>query len=304
MRIVSLLPSATDIVAALDLAHCLVGISHECDLPPGTPELPRLTASRLRDGLDPAGIDAAVKEAAAAGRRLYEVDGEQLAALAPDVVLTQGLCEVCAVTESQVGQALRRLPDHLPGHVRVLALNGMTVNGVFEDIRAVAAAAGAPDRADALLAGLERRWQAIPRAGAGSPRVAVLEWTDPVFIGGHWVPEMIAAAGGIDPLGSPGAASRHSDWNEVAQADPDIIVVAACGYRRPENTSLALRLRDHAVAGALRAVREGRLWAVDANAHFSRPAPGIVRGAEVLGAIVRDDPAAVDPMEAVRIDAV
>lgn len=305
MRIASLLPSATDIVAALGLADHLVAISHECDLPPNAPDLPRITASRLPAGLDPAAIDGAVKDAAAAGRPLYQVDGDLLSELEPDLVLTQGLCEVCAVTESQVGQALRRLPDHLPRNAQVLSLSGTTVSGIFADIRAVADSAGVPAQAETLLGQLNERWRAVETsAPAERPPMAVLEWTDPVFVGGHWVPEMIAAAGGVDLLASPGAPSRRADWSEVAAADPDIVVVAACGYRRPENTSLALRMRDHPVAGRLRAVEAGRLWAVDANAYFSRPGPGVVRGAEILSAVARDDPDAVDPMEAVRITAV
>ena len=304
MRIVSLLPSATDMVVALGLTDRLVAVSHECSLPRAAGDLPRVTASRLPEGLDPAAIDDAVKSAAAEGRPLYQVDGAQIAGLAPDLVLTQGLCEVCAVTETQVGQALRRLPDHLPEAVQVLSLSGMTVAGIQADIRAVADAACAPERAGQLIDGMNHRWRKlIEGATAEVPRIVVLEWTDPVFIGGHWVPEMITAAGGVDAMGTPGAPSRRSDWSEVAEADPDIIVVAACGYGRPENTSLALRMLNHPVAGELRAVKEGRLWAVDANAHFSRPGPGVIRGDEVLAAIARNEPEAVDPLEAVRISA-
>lgn len=275
MRIVSLLPSATEIICALGLSKQLIAVSHACDYPPAVASLPRVTRSIIPKGLRPAEIDAAVSAALAAGRPLYQLDGALLAELAPELIVTQGLCEVCAVSEGTVAA----LPECV-GSARVVSLSGTTVAGIWRDIARVAEAAGVS--AAPLLARLTRDWNKLAQTPAPRLKVAVLEWPDPPFIGGHWVPEMVAQVGAVDPLGTPGAPSRRVSWEELAAADPDCLVMAACGFGLADNLAFAEALCDHPQARRLRAVRLGALYAADANSYFSRPAPRLVAGAAQL----------------------
>lgn len=282
MKIVSLLPSATEICGALGIQSLLTAVSHECDFPPEVTHLPRITRSILGHDLDQAGIDAAVSAAVRDGRALYEVDGALLARLAPDLIVTQGLCKVCAVTEQTVHSAMGDLPVNIP----ILSLDARSIAGVFEDIQRLADHAGVPERGVAAVTELTARWQAVVDAGARSarrPRVAFVEWSDPPFTGGHWVPEQILAAGGVDVLGSPGIDSRRTTWAAIEAADPDLIVVGCCGFGLTDNLVTARALRER--LPHLRAVQEGRLWAVDANGLYSRPGPRLVDGAEVFARI-------------------
>lgn len=282
-RIASLLPSATDLLFDLGLGESVVAVSHSCDHP-GAAGLPVLTRSIVDAAAPQAEIDRAVSEAVRAGRALYVVDGELLDHLNPDLVVTQGVCEVCAVTPGTVEAAVRYLPGCLPAS-QVLSLEGRSVAGILDDLRSLAHVAGVGERGERLAAEAKARWQAV-RPAPSAPRVLTLEWTDPPFYGGHWVPEQVERAGGVNVLGAAGTDSGRATWEGVTALDPDVIVVMCCGYGLAENEAFARTLLDRA---DLRAVREGQLWAVDANALFSRPALGVVRGAEVLAALLRGE---------------
>jgi len=283
MRIVSLLPSATEILCSLGLREALVGISHECDFPSSVGGLPVLTGSILDSGLRVAEIDAAVQRASLEQRPIYTVDGALLASLAPDLIVTQGVCAVCAVTEQTVEASLEFLPVGEACTATVLSLKAKDYAGIQRDIEAVAVAAGVADRVAPLCAAMDARWQASSAPAAPSvPRVLMLEWADPPWGAGHWVPEQVAAAGAVDVFGVAGSDSTRLDWNDIAEADPDYIFSISCGFDLDKNVALARSLYSHPVASGLRALADGKLWALDANSHFSRPASRVVRGAELL----------------------
>jgi iron complex transport system substrate-binding protein len=284
MRIASLLASATEMVCALGLEDRLVAISHECDYPPEVLDRPRVSRARFDPtGLDGGAIDAAVRDAMAQWGSVYELDADRLRVAAPDLILTQDLCEVCAVPTSLADQAARALD----GHPRILALDAHRVAGILDSIRAVGAAAGVPERADALIRGLRERIAAVTRAVAGAPRprVLALEWLDPVFAPGHWVPEMVALAGGENLCGTVGTRSRVVTWDTLAGADPDVLLLMPCGYglaearREADGHGEALR----AIAG--RAVASGRAWVLDGSSYFNRSGPRVVDGIEILGRV-------------------
>lgn len=291
MRIVSLLPSGTELVCALGLRDQLVGVSHECDFPADVAHLPRLTASILDHGLSPAEIDAAVAAASLEKRPLYTVDGAQLSALAPDLIVTQGVCSVCAVTEQTIGTSLALLPVELATHAPVLSLSGGSWAGIRRDIQQLGDATGTQARAAALLDDLDVRWarlDAIPKA-EGAPRVVMLEWPEPPWFGGHWVPEQVAVAGGIDPLGQPGLPSGRTTLAAIQDADPDVICGIACGFGTAENEAHLRALLTQPGWSELRAVKARQVWALDANGCFSRPGPRVVDGAELLATLLRGD---------------
>lgn len=287
MRVASLVPSGTDIVAALGLGSWLVGVSHSCDHPV-VEGLPRLTASSLENGGDgplaPAEIDARVRAAAAAGSSLYTVDRAALHELAPDVVIGQAVCEVCAASGTDVAAAL-------PSGVRLVLLNGTDLDGLADDLRQVGAALEVPDRAAQQIRAVEQALASVADRVADAPRPAVLtlEWGDPPFVGGHWVPELVERAGGRHLVQGTGEPSRRMDWAEVAAADPDVLVFMPCGYRLEAAAAEATALRERPEVAELRAVREGRLWAVDAARLFSRLTPGVVTAVPVLAAIAHPD---------------
>ena len=286
MQIASLLPSATEIICDLGLESQLVAVSHACDRPAAALGLPVLTRSIIGYDLPPAEIDRAVSAAVRQGTPLYTVRAELLEQLAPDLIVTQGVCEVCAVTPGTIEEAVKYLPDCLPVNGRLLSLEGRTLEGILADVRAVALAAGVPERGEALTRQAAQRWQAID-AAQHAPKVLTLEWTEPPFTGGHWVPEQVERAGGVNAFGTPGNDSQRSTWEAIQEQDPDVIVVMCCGYGLSENAGFASDLLGHPRARKLRAVQQGHLWAVDANAHFSRPALGVVRGAEIMAGLLR-----------------
>lgn len=284
MRIASLLPSATEIVCALGLADALVGVSHECDYPVQVVmDLPRLTRSAIPRDLSSAEIDSATSELLRRGESLYTVDEPQLAALAPDVIITQELCDVCAVNFSQVQALVARLP----GHPKVISLTPPNLEGIFEDVRTVADAVGAPERGKRLLANLRTRLNALIQSlhGLPRPRVFALEWLDPPFAAGHWVPEMIALAGGEEVLGRAGEKSFRVTWEQVAAAQPEVIVLIPCGYSREQTQAEWETLPKPALWNQLPAARSGRVFALDANSYCSRPAPRVVAGIEALARV-------------------
>jgi iron complex transport system substrate-binding protein len=286
MRIASLVPSATEMLFALGLGGNVVGVTHECDYPPAAASLPHLTATVLPEGLGAGEIDAAVKEVVGEGRALYTLEEERLAELAPDLIVTQAVCEVCAVSYEDVVAVAARLP----GPPQVLQQDPATLAEVLEDVARLGGAAGVPVRAQGLREALEARLAAVRRAveGADRPRVLALEWLDPPFLGGHWIPEMIAIAGGVDVIGEVGRKSPQVEWEQLRGLDPEVVVAMPCGWYLDDSRAQALAHRDR-----LDALGAQRLFAVDAASTFSRPGPRLVDGVELLGHLFH--PARVQP---------
>jgi iron complex transport system substrate-binding protein len=282
MRIASLVPSATEMLFALGLGRSVVGVTHECDFPAEAAELPHLTATVLPPGLSAGEIDTAVKAIVGEGRALYTLDEERLAELAPDLIVTQAVCEVCAVSYDDVVAVAGRLP----GRPRVLQQDPSSLGEVLEDVTRLGAAAGIVERAAALRTGLEDRLDAVRLAVAGAqrPRVLALEWLDPPFLGGHWIPEMIAIAGGEDVAGRSGQKSPQVGWEDLQGLDPDVIVAMPCGWYLDDSRAQALEHRE-----LLDALGAGRLFAVDAASSYSRPGPRLVDGVELLAHLFHPD---------------
>jgi len=296
VRIVSLLPSATEIVFALGLGDQVVAVSHECDFPPEARQRPAVTRSPLHGhALTSAEIDRRTTEERRAGRALYSLDIGRLQGLAPDLILTQELCDVCAVGQPQVERAVRELGS-VP---RVLSLEPNTLDDVLRTIEVVGAATGRKAVASRLIGALRARIERVCQTVADVdqfPRVFCMEWTDPPWVAGHWVPEMVALAGGRDVLGSVGAPSERVDWERVAAAAPDVVVLMPCGYdlRR----TLAERPVVEALPGwaALPAVRAGRVYAVDGSSYFNRPGPRLVDGLELLAHLLHPERFSAPPL--------
>ena len=281
MRIVSLVPGATEIVAALGLGERLVGRTHECDWPASVAPVPVVTRDRLAcDPGDAAAIDRAVADAAAAGESLAGLDEGALRRARPDLILTQGLCGVCAIEREEV----QEVADRLPGRPEVLSLDPLTLEGVLESIIVVGAAAGARAEAARLVAALRARLARVRQATAAvrRPRVVCLEWLDPPYVAGHWIPEQVEAAGGHDPLGRPGRPSARAPAREIAAADPEALVLIPCGWDAARTLAALERRPLLEPYAATRAVRGGRVVALDGSGCFSRPGPRLVDGVELL----------------------
>jgi iron complex transport system substrate-binding protein len=282
VRIVSLVPHATELLFALGLGDQVVGVTHECDHPTAALELPHVTADRLPDGLSAAQIDAAVRERTQRGESIYELDAELLAELEPDLIVTQQLCAVCAVSYDDV-QAIAAKLEPKP---HVISLDPHTFGETIGDIRTLSDATGAKEGAFLLIATIARRVEAVKRAleGVDPVSVAALEWLDPPFAAGHWTPQLIEMAGGYDVLGLPGEPSEQVTWEMVGAAQPEVVVCMPCGYdldrAHEEGEAFAPRL---AALGARRVV------AVDASATFSRPGPRLVDGLELLAHVLHPD---------------
>jgi len=289
MRIVSLVPNGTEILFALGAGELVVGVSHECDYPEAARTRPILTGSALTPGMTAAEVDAAVSAQVGSGASLYTLDEARIAELEPDVIVTQQLCPVCAVSTEQVDGAVRPLP-RCP---EVISLDPKSLADVFADVHRVGELTGRLDRAAVLLENLQVRLDVVRHNIAGiagiarkpRPRVLALEWLDPPFAGGHWVPEMIALAGGEDAIAKPGDHSARLTWERIAEADPDVIVVMPCGFDEAGAQAQIETIAGRPEWQALRAVREGRVHPVDANGCFSRPGPRLVEGIERLAAI-------------------
>lgn len=288
-RIVSLLPSATEIVCALGLADRLVAVTHECDHPADElTDIPRITSNLLPPELRRSDeIDAAVRSAVATGHGLYALDDSEMARLEPDLVLTQELCQVCAVSYPRVLEAAR-LAGGGPGPM-VVSLEPHSIADVFATIRLVARLAGAEERGKALVAGLTRRLEAL-QPPARRPRVALVEWLSPLFAPGHWVPEQVERAGGVSVIGEAGARSRESTWDALAAADPQVVVLGLCGFDLPRTVEEWAAFDVPEPLTRTRAWRDGQMWAIDGSAHVSRPGPRLVDGAEALSAILAGRP--------------
>ena len=279
MRIVSLVPHATELLFALGLGDRVVGVTHECDYPPAALDLPQITRDALPAGLTSAQIDAAVRERTQAGGSIYELDEALLAELEPDLIVTQELCPVCAVSYEDVLVAAEKIKT-CP---KVIALDPKTLGETFGDIRTLAAATGSKDAALDLVARQRERVDRVKIAVKDAERVSVvaLEWLDPVFIGGHWTPQLIELAGGVDLLGFSGEPSAQVAWDAVAAAAPEVVVVMPCGYDAARSLEEAERFSDQ-----LRALGARRVVAIDASATFSRPGPRLVDGLEILAHVL------------------
>jgi len=286
MRICSLLPSATEIVCALGLEDALVGISHECDYPPSVRAKPVLIRPRVDPSAPAAVIDQQVRELVGRGESIYSVDADLLRGLEPDLILTQDLCHVCAASPDDLGAALARFPRP----PQVVTLSPHSLGDVWNDIGAVGEATGRRAKADELVRGLKERVAHVSQACAGDassrPRVVCLEWLSPLYVGGHWVPEMVALAGGEDVLGHPGEPSFRVSWDQVIEARPEVVLVMPCGY----DASKALREFSELSLppgwADLPAVKTRRVFAVNANSYFSRPGPRLVDGLEMMAGLL------------------
>jgi iron complex transport system substrate-binding protein len=283
IRIASLVPSATEMLFALGLGDSVVAVTHECDHPPAARELPDLTSSVIEEGLSPGEIDAAVRALTGRGEALYELDEATLRELEPDLIVTQTVCEVCAVSYDDV----RAVASRLPGRPEVLPLDPSRLGDVLADVETLADVAGVAKTGTRLRAELKCRLDAVAGAVSNAdrrPRVLALEWLSPPFIGGHWVPEMIRLAGGEDPLGQAGVDSRTVRWGALVAARPDLVVVMPCGL---DADASAAQARGH--ARLLARLDADAVWAVDAAATFSRPGPRLVEGVELLGHLLHPD---------------
>lgn len=286
MRIASLVPSATEMLFALGLGDRVVAVTHECDFPPRARSLPHLTRTAIADGLDAGGIDRAVKETVGEGRALYELDEGLLAEVAPDLIVTQAICDVCAVSYEDVVEVAARLP----GEPRVLQQDPSTLGEMLEDVIRLGEATGLESEAHLMRAELEGRLASVRAAvsGTAAPRTIALEWLDPPFVGGHWIPEMISIAGGEDVAGPPGLKSPEVQWGELSGLNPDVVIAMPCGWYVGESHAQAVAHWDR-----IAALGAGRVYAVDAASTFSRPGPRLVDGVELLGHILHPD--LVDP---------
>lgn len=293
MRVISLLPSATEIVATLGGMEHLVGVTHCCDYPPQVDSRVRVTRTAIDADAAPGVVDAQVREITASGAPLYTLEEERIAALRPNLILTQALCEVCAVMETDVQAVAARLTPA----PQVLTLAATTLDGVLDDISSVGEAMGLGDEAEEFVIGAKMRMRSVHEtlktAKAPRPRVAVIEWGDPIYAAGHWVPEMVKRAGGIDVLAKPGEHSVVVSLEAVRAANPDVILIAPCGYdleRAIIEGERLLALPEWAWA------RESKVFAIDANAFASRPGPRLVDGVEVMARLF--NPELFSPVDA------
>jgi len=289
VRVVSLLPSATEILFAIGAGEHVVGVTHECDYPPAARALPVLTSSLLPgNAATPAQIDRHVRANVHAGSSLYALDESRLTALEPDLIVTQELCAVCAVSYEIVAQAAKRLR----GDPRVVSLEPSSLEDVYANIAWVGELVGAPAGAAALISLLRAREAVLQATTAGGPRprTLVLEWTDPPMSGGHWTPGLVELAGGTPILAHPGQNSQTLTWDAIAAADPEVLIVVPCGYGLPQARDAAQALGTNPSWRGLHAVASGRAFAMDGNAYVNRPGPRLLDSAELFaGAIAGID---------------
>lgn len=286
MRIVSLLPAATEIVAALGLADSLVGVSHECDYPPEVNGKPRVTHCGIYGkGLPSAAVDLWVNQELSLNNSLYTVDTELLRELEPDVIVTQQLCDVCAIDYASVVT----IANSLPKKPQIVNLSPSSLSDIFSDIRRVAEAVGAVERSEIVIAALARRVDAVKVSAfeaKSRPRCFLMEWIDPPFCAGHWSPELIELAGGVDPLGKKWTPSIRVSWEQISAARPEIVILACCGYDVERTKSDFPILKSNAVWKSLPAVRHNKIYVVNGSAYFSRPGPRVVDSLEILAEII------------------
>jgi iron complex transport system substrate-binding protein len=288
-RIISLLPSATEILFALGLGSAVRAVTHECDYPAAALAKPHITRSLLAPNLSSGEIDAAVREQLVAdAHSLYTIDRVLLAEIDPTLIVTQRLCEVCAVAYDEVLEAVRSLPHRPP----VINLEPERLNDVLADIERVGAATGRENRAAALVADLHARIERVrvtAAQGAARPRVAFIEWLDPIFCGGHWNPELIAIAGGQDNIGKLGARSEQVPWERIVAEQPEVMIIAACGFTEERSRQDEPLLRALPGFAELPCAQSGRVHFVDGAAYFSRPGPRLVDSLELLGLLIHPE---------------
>lgn len=288
MRIVSLLPSATEVICQLGLEGELVGVTHECDYPPSVRRLPKVTRTLIPAAATSREIDSLVRERLRTERALYTLDVPLLAELQPDLIVTQALCDVCAVAESEVNAAA----CSLPGPPRVINLGPTSLGEVFDCLRIVGDAAGIAERAELAIAQLRERVAAVAARTekvAYRPRVVVLEWIDPPFSSGHWSPELVRLAGGAEVVGTAGERSRTIGWQQIVAAAPEAMLIACCGFDVERTRADLPILRDYPGWSDLPCVRSGRVYLVDGSAYFSRPGPRLVDSLEILAHALHPD---------------
>jgi iron complex transport system substrate-binding protein len=303
VRILSLVPAATEILFAVGLGERVVGVTHECDWPPEAETRPQVTVSLVQTGdLASAEIDRVVAEAAGSGRPLYAVDEEQWAELEPDVVVMQELCDVCAVSAEHLEEAARARPLD----VEVVDYSPSTLEGIATAIEDLGRRLGAEGEAEELAAGMRSRLERVSAALSGvetSPRVFVTEWLDPPYSAGHWVPDMVARAGGTDVAGMSGEPSYRMRWTDIAALEPEVVVLAPCGFDldRTLSETVPLELSAHLLGTPAR--QESKVFAVDANGTFSRPGPRVVDGVELLAHLLHPDayPDPAQPWSRIRL---
>lgn len=286
MRVVSLLPSATEIVYALGIEP--VGVSHECDYPPEAADKPAVNRSRIDAEATSAEIDNQVLDAEESEDGVYEIDRETLARLDPDLVVSQGICDVCAVDSVLVREAV----DELGLDCDVLTTDPHSMADVFSDIRRIGTATGTEERADKLVSGLRTRVREVESRAADAenhPRVAVLDWMNPVMSAGHWVPEMVGMAGGIENLTEPGGTSRPREWDELGDYDPEVLVVAPCGFDLDQIRENLTDLTERDGWDELTAVQENRAYALDGHQFMNRPGPRLVDSLSHLAGLIHPD---------------
>ena len=289
MRIVSLLPAATEIVAALGLTDSLVGVSHECDYPPEVNAKPRVTHCEVYGkGLPSAAVDQWVNQSTSANSALYTLDTDLLRELEPDVIVTQQLCDVCAIDYASVVTTANLLPKK----PKIVNLGPSSLSDILSDIHCVGEVLGVDGRAEAVVGVLAKRIKAVQRAATGAtsrPPCFLMEWIDPPFCAGHWNPELVELAGGVDPIGKKWIPSTRVSWEQINDAKPEIVVLACCGHELERIKSDLPILESNPVWESLPAVRRNRVYAVNGSAYFSRPGPRIVDSLEILAEIIHPE---------------
>ena len=298
MRIVSLVPSATEIVCALGLTDALVGISHDCDFPPEVLGKPVLSEAIIRLSEPSRVIEGRIRERIHTGSSVYHLDGRALARLAPDLILTQELCAVCAPSYTLVKQAAKLLD----AEAKIVSLEPRGLGDVLDNILLVGELTRTARRAQALVNRLRARIEAVgARTITARPRVVCLEWMDPFYVGGHWVPEMVDTVGGVDVLGRRGEPSYMVEWNEVIEAAPDVLVLMPCGFDLTRTRAEIGALTGRPGWNDIPAVRGGRVFLTDASAYFNRPGPRLVDGLEILATAVHPETLAIEvPRESIE----
>jgi iron complex transport system substrate-binding protein len=302
MRICSLLPGATEIVFALGLGDQIVGVSHECDYPPDAKQKPILVHSAIDPARMSAGeIDRKVGELLQAGTGLYHIDAAALRAADPDVIITQGLCEVCALDYNEVAAAAALLPRQ----AKIISLNPHSLSDILVDILRVGEVTDRRSLAAELVDGLRQRIELVGRQEPDiRPRVVCLEWFEPLYTAGHWVPEIVALAGGFDTLGRPGEPSARIEWRAVIEARPEVILLMPCGFDVGRAVKESTPLRALPGWNELPAVKSGNVFALNGNAYFSRPGPRLVNGLEILARIIHPESVSwsLSPADAARLN--
>lgn len=286
MRIVSLLPSSTEIVCELGLHDMLVGVTHECDYPASVHSLPKVTRTAIPQNATSSEIDLLVRERLTHQKALYHLDIPSLLSLNPDLIITQALCDVCAVAESEVVAAAQALPSH----PKVINLEPSSLNEVFDCMRLVGSATGTVQKSESAIAKLQARVDQVcirtRKLLTPLPRVVILEWIDPLFSAGHWSPELVTMAGGVECIGQAGQRSRTITWKEVTEADPDVLILACCGFNTERTLQDVPILKSFPKFASLSCAQSNRIYVIDGNSFFSRPGPRLVDSLELLSSLM------------------